>query len=151
MYNSFDLLFFLGSLVWDFQAVVGTGQRASLMTPADHPEIPWTAFVILALSTNVWYYATNQYINQRCLAAKNEWHAKMGVLLAGGLQVLMPLATCFPAMVYYSQGNDLRQPLALVVSLRDQLGRPLLLLLVRHSHRRSHEHGTCPIQGPLRW
>ena len=97
-------VFFAGMAAagWDFQAVVGTGQRASLMTPADHPEIPWTAFVILALSTNVWYYATNQYINQRCLAAKNEWHAKMGVLLAGGLQVLMPLATCFPAMVYYA-------------------------------------------------
>ncbi len=85
---------------WDFQAVLGVGQRAHLMTPADHPEVPWTAFLILALSTNVWYYATNQYINQRCLAARNEWHARMGVLLAGGLQLLIPLATCFPGMIY---------------------------------------------------
>lgn len=96
------LTFFAGmaKIGWDFQAVLGSGQRAHLMTPADHGEVPWTAFLILALSTNVWYYATNQYINQRCLAARDEWHAKMGVLLAGGLQVLMPLATCFPGMVY---------------------------------------------------
>ena len=26
-------------------AVLGTGQRAHLMTPADHPEVPWTALV----------------------------------------------------------------------------------------------------------
>jgi SSS family solute:Na+ symporter len=102
-------VFFAGmsAVGWDFQAVLGTGQRVGLIPPADHPEIPWTALVILALSTNVWYYATNQYINQRCLAAKNEWHAKMGVLLAGGLQVLMPLATCFPAMVYYAVNPNL--------------------------------------------
>src|SRR3990172_2184167 len=95
-------VFFAGmaAVGWDFQGVGGPGQRASVMTPADHPEVPWTAFVILALSTNVWYYATDQFINQRCLGAKNEWHAKMGVLLAGGLQLILPLATCFPGMIY---------------------------------------------------
>ena len=85
---------------WDYAAVLGTGARAHLITSADHPDVPWTALIVLGLSTNVWYYATNQYINQRCLAARNEWHAKMGVLFAGGLQVLLPLATCFPGMVY---------------------------------------------------
>ena len=96
-------VFFAGmaKIGWNFPALLETGQRGHLMTPADHPDLPWTAFVILALSTNVWYYATNQYINQRCLAARNEWHAKMGVLFAGGLQVILPLATCFPALVYH--------------------------------------------------
>jgi len=95
-------VFFAGMAMigWDFQAVLGAGQQAHLIAPADDPEVPWTAFLVLALSTNVWYYATNQYINQRCLAARNEWHAKMGVLFAGGLQVLIPLATCFPGMIY---------------------------------------------------
>ncbi len=94
-------VFFAGmqAIGWDFSAMVGTGERAHLLTSAEH-EVPWTGVLILALSTNVWYYATNQYINQRCLAAKSEWHAKMGVLLAGGLQLLMPLATTFPGMIY---------------------------------------------------
>ncbi|MEX0642543.1 MAG: sodium/solute symporter [Pirellulales bacterium] len=90
----------MNQIGWDFAAVLGTGERAHLIPSADHPDVPWTALVVLALSTNVWYYATNQYINQRCLAARSEWHAKMGVLFAGGLQVLLPLATCFPGMVY---------------------------------------------------
>ncbi len=85
---------------WDFHAILGTGQQAHLIAPATHPEIPWTAVLILALSTNVWYYATNQYINQRCLAARSEWDAKMGILFAGALQLIMPLATCFPGMIY---------------------------------------------------
>ena len=93
-------------LNWDFAAVLGAGQRARLLAPQSH-EIPWTALIILALSTNVWYYATDQFINQRCLGAKNEWHAKMGVLLAGGLQLLLPLATCFPGMIYYAINPNL--------------------------------------------
>jgi SSS family solute:Na+ symporter len=89
----------MAKIDWNVAAVLGAGQQAHLMTPADH-EVPWTALVILMLSTNVWYYATNQYINQRCLAARNEWHAKMGVLFAGALQLLIPFATCFPGMIY---------------------------------------------------
>lgn len=94
-------VFFAGmaKINWNFAAVLGVGQQAHLITNADH-EVPWTGMVVLMLSTNVWYYATNQYINQRCLAARNEWHAKMGVLFAVGLQLVVPLATCFPGMIY---------------------------------------------------
>ena len=94
-------VFFAGmaKIDWNFAAVLGVGQQAHLITNADH-EVPWTGMVVLMLSTNVWYYATNQYINQRCLAARNEWHAKMGVLFAVGLQLILPLATCFPGMIY---------------------------------------------------
>jgi SSS family solute:Na+ symporter len=89
----------LAKIHWNFAAVLGEGQRAHLFTPASH-EVPWTALVVLMLSTNVWYYTNNQHINQRCLAARNEWHAKMGVLFSTALQLLVPLATCFPGMIY---------------------------------------------------
>ena len=89
----------MAKIHWNFAAVLGTGQQAHLFTPSDH-ELPWTALVVLMLCTNVWYYATNQYINQRCLAAKDEWHAKTGVLFSAGLQLLLPLATVFPGMIY---------------------------------------------------
>src|SRR5437667_1483128 len=104
-------VFFAGmaKVGWNFAAVLGTGQPAHLFTPATH-EVPWTALVVLMLSTNVWYYATNQYINQRCLAARDEWHAKMGVLFAVALQILMPLATCFPGMIYRVINPRLENP-----------------------------------------
>ena len=94
-------VFFAGmSMIgWDFQAILGTGDQAHLITPADH-EVPWTALASMMLTSHLWYYATNQYINQRCLAARNEWHAKMGIIVAMMLQVFLPLATTFPGMVY---------------------------------------------------
>jgi SSS family solute:Na+ symporter len=105
-------VFFAGMtrIHWDVAAVLGEGQRAHLMTTADHPDVPWTGLIVLCLFTNIWYYATNQYINQRCLSAKNEWHAKMGVLLACGLCILMPFATCFPGMIYRVVNPDLTNP-----------------------------------------
>ncbi len=94
-------VFFAGmSMIgWDFQAILGTGDQAHLITPADH-EVPWTALASMLLTSHLWYYATNQYINQRCLAARNEWHAKMGIIIAMMLQIFLPLATTFPGMVY---------------------------------------------------
>jgi SSS family solute:Na+ symporter len=105
-------VFFAGMhmIHWDFAAILGTGQQAHLIAPADHPDVPWTALLILGLSTNVWYYSTNQYINQRCLAARSEWDAKMGILFAGGLQLLLPLATCFPGMIYRVINPSLNNP-----------------------------------------
>lgn len=104
-------VFFAGmsKIHWDFAAVLGTGQRAHLFTPASH-EVPWTALIVLMVSTNVWYYTNNQHINQRCLAAQNEWHAKMGVLFSAFLQLLVPLATCFPGMVYRVLNPHLDNP-----------------------------------------
>jgi solute:Na+ symporter, SSS family len=102
-------VFFAGMahIGWDFAAVVGTGERAHLIASAGHSDVPWTALVMLALSTNTWYYATDQYINQRCLAAPNEWHAKMGVAFAVALQVLIPFAVCFPGMIYHVANPNL--------------------------------------------
>ncbi len=96
----------MSKLHWDLNAVIGVGQRAHLIAPQTH-EVPWTALIILGLSTNVWYYASDQFINQRCLGAKNEWHAKMGVLFAVGIQLLLPLATAVPGMIYYALNPSL--------------------------------------------
>jgi SSS family solute:Na+ symporter len=99
----------LAKVHWDFAAVLGSGERAHLFTSASH-EVPWTALVVLMLSTNVWYYTNNQHINQRCLAARNEWHAKMGVLFSAVLQLLVPLAICFPGMIYRVINPHLANP-----------------------------------------
>jgi SSS family solute:Na+ symporter len=47
--------------------IVGEGSRSHLILPANDPNIPWTALIILAFSTNLWYYCTNQTINQAAL------------------------------------------------------------------------------------
>jgi len=123
----------LAKIHWDIAAVLGTGQHTHLFTPASH-EVPWTALVVLMLSTNVWYYTNNQHINQRCLAARNEWHAKMGVLFSAALQLLVPLATCFPGMIYrvinpHLDNPDVAYP-AVVASVVPQGWRGLVVAAI---------------------
>ena len=78
---------------------VGTGERAHLFLPLDHPELPWTAILVLMFSTNVWYACTNQFYIQMCLGAKNEWHARMGVVFATFLGILLGFAVEFTGIV----------------------------------------------------
>jgi SSS family solute:Na+ symporter len=82
-------------------AIVGTGDRSHLILPADDPHIPWTALIVLAFSTNIWYYCTNQTINQATLGAKNEWHAKIGIIFAGLLWITIAFADVFPGLIAY--------------------------------------------------
>ena len=105
------LVFALGyEKVGGWEAIRGTGERAHLMLPANHPELPWTGMVVLFLSTNVWYYGTNQYINQRVLAARDEWHARAGVLFSGFLGIFLTFAVCFPGLIAYRMFPNLKNP-----------------------------------------
>ena len=80
---------------------VGTGERAHLFLPANHPELPWTGILVLILSTNVWYACTNQFYIQRCLGAKNEWNARMGVIFAAFLALILGFTVDFTGIVAY--------------------------------------------------
>jgi SSS family solute:Na+ symporter len=103
------LVFFLGlaEVPGGLAAIVGEGRRAHLILPASDPDLPWTAMVVLALSTGPWYFCTNQYINQNSLGAKNEWHARMGILLACFLGIFTALAYIFPGLVAYAINPNL--------------------------------------------
>jgi len=93
-----------------WEAIRGTGDRAHLMLPAAHPELPWTGILVGMVSTNLWYYATNQYINQRVLGARSEWHARTGIIFAGFLGVFLTLAVCFPGLIAFRLFPDLENP-----------------------------------------
>ena len=82
-------------------AAVGTGERAHLFLPMDHPELPWTGILVLIFSTNVWYACTNQFYIQRCFGAKNEWHARMSVIFAAFLAIILGFTVDFPGVVAY--------------------------------------------------
>jgi SSS family solute:Na+ symporter len=85
-----------------FNAILGEGERAHLILPANDPDIPWTGLLAVIFSTNIWYYCTSQNINQSTLGARDEWHAKIGVIFTGILWLLIPFADTFPGMIAYA-------------------------------------------------
>lgn len=80
-------------------AVLETTKDWKLLLPADDPDFPWTMYLGGLLCISVFYCATNQFIVQRVLAAKNEWHARMGVIFGDYLKFLVPLIITIPALV----------------------------------------------------
>ncbi len=80
-------------------AVLATSDNWHLLLPSDHPDFPWTMFLGGVVCISVYYNAANQFIVQRTLAAKNEWHARMGVVFAGYLDFFMPMVYVVPGLV----------------------------------------------------
>jgi len=78
--------------------VMAMSDEWHLFLPASDPDFPWTMFLGGVLCISVFYCATNQFIVQRVLAAKDEWHARMGVVFADYLKFLMPLIILVPGL-----------------------------------------------------
>ncbi len=102
-------------------AVMETSKDWKLMLPANHPDFPWTMYLGGLLCISVFYNATNQFIVQRTLAAKNEWHARMGVIFADYLKFLIPLLIIIPALVAPKIFPDLDKPDLLFAMLVENL------------------------------
>jgi len=103
------LVFFLGvrAVPGGLSAIVSTGERAHLMLPANHPELPWTGMIAVAFISSGFYYTSNQYITQRTLAAKSEWDGKMGIVLAAFLGIFLALSVTWPGMIAYAINPNL--------------------------------------------
>jgi SSS family solute:Na+ symporter len=93
-----------------FSAIVGTGERAHLIQPLSHPEIPWTAILVLTIPVNIWYWCTSQPMIQSCLGARSRWDGKMGIILAGFLIIVSSLAIEFPGLIAYALNPNLESP-----------------------------------------
>lgn len=82
-----------------WQAVVASTADWHLLLPASDPDYPWTMYIGSALCISTFYWAGNQFIVQRVLAARSEWDARMGIVLADYLKFLMPLLIVAPGIL----------------------------------------------------
>jgi SSS family solute:Na+ symporter len=69
-----------------------------LLLPASDPNFPWTMYLGGSICISVFYNATNQFIVQRALAARDESHARRGIVFAQYLTFLMPLIIIVPGL-----------------------------------------------------
>ncbi len=68
-------------------------QKFHLYLPTDHPQLPWSGVFSGLLIIHIFYWATNQFIAQRALAARSDFDAKMGIVAAGYLKLLVPFVS----------------------------------------------------------
>ena len=80
----------------------GQYDRLSVIQPASHDTTPWTSIFFAVFSISIWYNVLNQFMIQRVLGAKNRHHARMGIVLAGYLQILMPILVVIPGLIMFA-------------------------------------------------
>jgi SSS family solute:Na+ symporter len=69
--------------------------------PADHPELPWTIFLLGIWIPNMFYWGFNQFITQRTLGARSLAAGQRGVVFAAGLKLLIPFIVVFPGIIAF--------------------------------------------------
>jgi SSS family solute:Na+ symporter len=76
-------------------------EKFKIIYPITDKDYPWFGVWTLFISIGVWYNCTNQFIVQRCLGARSEWDARMGVVFAGFMKILLPLLVVIPGIVAF--------------------------------------------------
>lgn len=91
------------------QELAGTDtyNRLSVIQPATHPLTPAVSMITFVLSVSLWYNVLNQFMIQRVLGAKNMYHARMGIVFAGWLKVILPVITIVPGMILFAMKPEL--------------------------------------------
>jgi SSS family solute:Na+ symporter len=84
-------------------AATDTYNRLSVIQPVTHLVLPWPCLIYGFLATGIWYSVLNQFMIQRVLGAKNMYHARMGIVLAGYMKIIMPIIVVFPGLILFAK------------------------------------------------
>ena len=68
---------------------------------------PWPFMVVGFLSVSLWFHVLNQTMIQRVFAARDMYHARMGILFAGYLKAFMPVLVIFPGLIFFARDPDI--------------------------------------------
>ncbi len=83
--------------------------RLSVIQPITHETNPWPAMLLGLFSVSIWYNVINQFMIQRVLGAKDMYHARMGIVLAGYMKILMPAIVVLPGLILFAQHPEVMQ------------------------------------------
>lgn len=76
--------------------------RLSVIQPLNHYAVPWTHWVLSFFYIGLWYTVINQHMIQKVLAAKDIYHARLGMILASILKLLLPLIVVIPGLIFFA-------------------------------------------------
>ena len=64
--------------------------KMHLYLPMNHSQLPWTGVFTGLMAMHCFYWGTNQFIVQRALGARSDTEARLGIIAAGFLKLLIP-------------------------------------------------------------
>jgi SSS family solute:Na+ symporter len=73
--------------------------KFQVFLPPTHERFPVTGVFTGFLTVGIWYSCASQHMVQRVLGAKDEWHARMGVVGAGYLRIVTPFFFVLPGII----------------------------------------------------
>ncbi|MCF6286355.1 MAG: sodium/solute symporter, partial [Candidatus Hydrogenedentes bacterium] len=87
------------------QTIAGTPDynRLSIIQPATHALWPWPNLIFATFTISIWYNVLNQFMIQRVLGAKNTYHARMGIVFAGLIKIMMPVIIVLPGLILFAK------------------------------------------------
>ena len=88
-------------------AGTSTYNRLSVFQPASHPTHPWPSLIFGVFSISIWYNVLNQFMIQRVLGAKDGYHARMGIVLAGFMKVFLPAIVVVPGLILFALNPEI--------------------------------------------
>lgn len=101
-------------------------QKMHLYNSADHPKLPWTGVLSGLIVLHFYYWGTNQFIVQRALAAKTYREAKLGIVVAGFLKLLIPFMSIGAGVaafyLFRARGIEAQQDAVFITLLKSMVG-----------------------------
>ena len=81
-------------------------EKFIMFYPPTHETMPWTGVAAGIISVGIWYNCANQFMVQRCLGARSEWDARMGIVMAGFSKAALPLLVVLPGVIAFHMFSD---------------------------------------------
>lgn len=80
--------------------------RLSVIQPVTHSTTPWTHWVFSFFYIGLWYTVINQHMIQKVLAAKDMYNARIGMVFASFLKLLLPFIVVVPGLIWFTMKPD---------------------------------------------
>ena len=81
-------------------------ERLSVLQPLTHYTNPWTHWIFSFFYIGLWYTAMNQHMIQKVFAAKDMYNARMGMVFASFLKLLLPFIVVVPGLIFFAMKPD---------------------------------------------
>lgn len=85
-------------------------EHFQVFKPPTHKPFPFTGVFTGFLTMGIFYSCASQHMVQRVLGAKDEWNARVGVVCAGFLHIIMPFFFIIPGIIAFKMYPELKHP-----------------------------------------